>query len=157
MILTPLSSRRQHSAISVRSTPCPWPSLPSLHEPLTRLARDSGTRYPEDMNHRLPGRRPHGGRRITQLRRIIWSTHPHTCWLCGEPINTWREFEIDHVLPREHGGTDTLTNLRPAHGRLSTERCNQRRGSKMVTETRPVASVEQDETAWFTQGKNGVS
>ena len=132
--------------------------LPSLPSRWRVSSGTPGLDTLQDMNTpTIPGRRQHGGRRITRLRHIIWSTHPHTCWLCGEPINTWREFEIDHVLPREHGGTDTLTNLRPSHGRLSAERCNQRRGSKMVTELRPVSSVEQDETAWFTQGKNVVS
>ena len=49
--LTTPSSRAQPRTITTRSTPRPWPSLPSLHEPLTRLARDSGTRYPARHEH----------------------------------------------------------------------------------------------------------
>ena len=51
LILTPLSSRRQHSAISVRSTPCPWPSLPSLPSRCRVSSRTLGLRYPARHAH----------------------------------------------------------------------------------------------------------
>jgi len=38
-----------------------------------------------------------------------------TCWLCGQP----EADTIDHVREIKHGGTNALTNLRPAHGRKS--------------------------------------
>ena len=94
-------------------------------------------------------KRKYGGRKVTRLRQIIWATQPHTCWLCGNPINNYAEFEIDHVLPRRHGGTNALTNLRPAHGAYSRTKCNQRRGSKLVTKQRP-AALERDDTDWYT-------
>ncbi|MBU3994790.1 MAG: HNH endonuclease [Actinobacteria bacterium] len=43
------------------------------------------------------------------------------CWLCGEPIihglrpRHSRGPSMDHVLPRIHGGTWELDNLKPAH------------------------------------------
>ena len=135
------------------SAPCPGrPSGP----PSIRYASRSGPPglgTMQGMSNPSPGRKPHGGRRITELRRTVWSTHPHVCWLCGEPIKAWREFEIDHVLPRSLGGTDSLANLRPAHGRLSVERCNQRRGNSVADARRPGAQVEQDNSSWFTQGR----
>ena len=53
-----------------------------------------------------------------------------TCWLCGQPIihglRRWhpRGPSMDHVIPRSHGGTWDLRNLRPAH-----YGCNSARGN----------------------------
>lgn len=55
-----------------------------------------------------------------------------TCWLCGGPLDR-REPEphrnphaitFDHVVPRSHGGTSDLQNLRLAH-----RACNLARGN----------------------------
>lgn len=43
------------------------------------------------------------------------------CWICGQPIDytlAWpdqRCFVVDHVVPINRGGTDTLGNKRAAH------------------------------------------
>jgi hypothetical protein len=43
----------------------------------------------------------------------VFAEHGTVCWLCGHPgADT-----VDHILPTAHGGTDELSNLRPAHGR----------------------------------------
>lgn len=52
------------------------------------------------------------------------------CHICGEPIDLqadrrtgypgWeRSLHIDHVFPLSKGGTDTLDNVKPAHGRCN--------------------------------------
>jgi 5-methylcytosine-specific restriction endonuclease McrA len=45
------------------------------------------------------------------------------CWLCGKPGAD----SIDHVVPVAKGGSDAISNLRPAH----LWPCNQRKGSRV--------------------------
>ena len=59
-----------------------------------------------------------GGRMVAELRALVFAAHGDTCWLCGHPSAD----TIDHVRPRALGGTDTLDNLRPAHGFCNTGR-----------------------------------
>ena len=69
-----------------------------------------------------------GARTRTQTRKLVAATYGMTCHLCGHPIHTWNEYEVDHITPQSAGGTHDLANLRPAHGARSPQRCNQRRG-----------------------------
>lgn len=67
---------------------------------------------------------------VTKAKRAAvierWGTE---CWICHEPIDltlpylTPRGYSVDHVRPRAYGGSDDLTNLRPAH-----RQCNIARG-----------------------------
>ena len=53
------------------------------------------------------------GRRAAKIRVQVFSIYGDTCCLCGNPgADT-----VEHLLPRHHGGTDDLWNLRPSHGR----------------------------------------
>lgn len=53
-------------------------------------------------------------------RRTLLADHP-TCAICGAaPATT-----ADHVVPRSHGGSNQLANLRPACGP-----CNSGRGNR---------------------------
>lgn len=64
--------------------------------------------------------RPGGSTRAWRVRRAFVLQRDHwVCWLCGRAGAD----SVDHVIPRERGGTDDLGNLRAAH--LS---CNLRRG-----------------------------
>jgi 5-methylcytosine-specific restriction endonuclease McrA len=55
------------------------------------------------------------GRRLQTLRQKVFSYYGDVCWLCGqEGADT-----IDHVIMVAHGGSNTIDNLRPAHGRKS--------------------------------------
>ena len=88
----------------------------------------------------------YAGPMVAKVRMAIWSTHPHVCHLCGEPINSFREFEPDHLVPRALGGSlFDLRNLRPAHGTFSRQKCNQKRGSKALVPT----VKNQDNLGWF--------
>ena len=48
------------------------------------------------------------------------------CWRCGKPGAT----TADHIIPRALGGSDELSNLRPAHAR-----CNSAAGATVRTGT----------------------
>lgn len=53
------------------------------------------------------------GRSLQTLRKRVFSTYGDICWLCGqEGADT-----IDHLVMVSQGGSNTLENLRPAHGR----------------------------------------
>lgn len=52
-----------------------------------------------------------------KLRASWWTQGNRTCWLCGKPITEANDYTIDHVVPLSQGGTNALTNLKPAHGR----------------------------------------
>jgi 5-methylcytosine-specific restriction endonuclease McrA len=60
--------------------------------------------------------------------RVV-AMHGMTCHLCGEQITSEGDLHIDHVIPRERGGTHTYGNLRPAHAL-----CNLRKGTKLMSE-----------------------
>ena len=56
------------------------------------------------------------GRALQTLRQKVFSTYGDICWLCGqEGADT-----IDHIVMVAHGGSNTIENLRPAHGRKSS-------------------------------------
>lgn len=61
-----------------------------------------------------------GGRASTELAALTLSTYGTVCHLCHRPGAT----TPDHLIPRSHGGTDSLDNLRPAHAS-----CNYARGN----------------------------
>lgn len=58
---------------------------------------------------------------VAKLRALTFATYGRGCWLCGGKVPGLAD-TVDHVLPRAMGGTDALTNLRPAHGFCNTGR-----------------------------------
>lgn len=68
-----------------------------------------------------------GGRRATRLTALVLSTYGNICHLCGGRGAT----TADHIVPRSHGGDDSIDNMRPAHGR-----CNSKRGNMSLDEWR---------------------
>lgn len=62
--------------------------------------------------------------RWRRLRAYVIRRDNGLCWLCNRPgADT-----ADHVIPRVHGGTDNLDNLKAAHSL-----CNLRKGSRLTT------------------------
>lgn len=51
--------------------------------------------------------------RIRRAKRAaVWEACGGRCtYYCGRVMNPWRDFSIDHVLPRSRGGTNALDNL----------------------------------------------
>ncbi|WP_130866647.1 HNH endonuclease [Acidipropionibacterium timonense] len=88
---------------------------------------------------------------IARLRPLIAATYGLVCHLCGQPINLDepRHLDdgrlnpaypsIDHLIPRSHGGTDDLDNLRLCHAR-----CNSSRGNRPITPPHPTAALHRD-------------
>ena len=56
-------------------------------------------------------KRPHISK---ATRALILERDGGRCYLCGEPI-VGEDFDADHELARELGGSDDPSNLRPAH------------------------------------------
>jgi 5-methylcytosine-specific restriction endonuclease McrA len=52
------------------------------------------------------------------------------CHLCGLKIESKTELEFDHVIPLSKGGPHSSGNVRPSH-----ERCNRKKGSKLLDQT----------------------
>ena len=90
-----------------------------------RLKREKGLFH--EIHHRTDN-----PRRTDQGHLPHYRTHKHTlfgrqegkCNGCGHPF-PFANFEVDHVEPRAHGGTDHLENLQ-----LLCNACNRRKGTK---------------------------
>ena len=67
---------------------------------------------------------PRHGSGSLKITAAVLAAYGDTCHLCGKPGATTR----DHLIPYSLGGTDELTNLRPAH-----RRCNSKRGNRVLS------------------------
>ena len=73
------------------------------------------------------------------VARSVKSKYGNACHLCGKKgADT-----IDHVIPRSVGGSDRLTNLRPAH-----RSCNSTKGNRL-----PDGWEDSPESMWVLDGK----
>ncbi|ASR83532.1 HNH endonuclease [Arthrobacter phage Laila] len=86
----------------------------------------------------LPG--DWGGREAQRLTELCMATYGWTCHLCKQPIRQGEQ-SADHLLPRKWGGSNDLSNLRPAH-----RKCNYARGAKLLSDPRARPT---DNTAFF--------
>ena len=77
----------------------------------------------------------------TYTDRLVIQTHGTTCHICSEPIDLdaprkpgvtgWETgLHLDHVIPLFQGGSDTLDNVKPAHGK-----CNLKKQRTLITIT----------------------
>jgi 5-methylcytosine-specific restriction endonuclease McrA len=65
------------------------------------------------------------GRAAQKHAQLVFSTYGRICHLCGQPgANT-----VDHLIPRSHGGDNSLENSRPA-----CAGCNSARGNKPLSQ-----------------------
>ncbi len=55
------------------------------------------------------------------LITITWNRQL-PCWLCLQPFAQRSDITADHFVPKANGGTDDLSNLRPAHSQCNTKR-----------------------------------
>lgn len=62
--------------------------------------------------------------------RAVFARYGRTCHLCGQliPRNTYFPHplspSVDHLIPVSRGGSNSISNLRPAHLRCNTNRSN---------------------------------
>ena len=77
-------------------------------------------------------RAPRNTTQRDRLRRTIARSKP-ACHICGEPIDYTLPhldpgaFVIDHVMPLDKGGSDTLGNVKAAH-----RSCNSKKRARIV-------------------------
>ena len=64
-------------------------------------------------------------RQMTNPKRNLWR-HSHICGLCKEPIDSFEEATVDHIIPIVRGGSNRFDNLQLAH-----EHCNSGKGCKL--------------------------
>lgn len=50
-----------------------------------------------------------------KTRAMIFERDGGICWICKGKILAGEEWDADHVLSRELGGSDDVSNLSPAH------------------------------------------
>lgn len=50
-----------------------------------------------------------------KTRAIIFQRDNGICWICKGKIGATEEWDADHMLSRELGGSDETENLAPAH------------------------------------------
>lgn len=65
------------------------------------------------------------------IRSEVWLKTHGECWYCGEGMNPFQDFTIDHIVPLSRGGTNAVVNLVPA-----CRSCNAQKGSKTIEEYR---------------------
>jgi 5-methylcytosine-specific restriction endonuclease McrA len=73
--------------------------------------------------HAIPPR-PRGRATQNQIRTLV--ANATRCHICGQPPTPDDPLVADHVIPRAHGGTDNLSNLKAAH-----RSCNGRKGANI--------------------------
>ena len=55
-------------------------------------------------------------KRIKAVNRVhilltLMKKHGRKCWYCGDSFTSFKEVEIDHIVPRSRGGTSNIHNL----------------------------------------------
>lgn len=62
-----------------------------------------------------------GGRLVQRAHRLVVEVYGARCYWCSQPIDLtlrWPHpysLSVEHLVPRSKGGTNHITNLRPAH------------------------------------------
>jgi hypothetical protein len=63
-------------------------------------------------------------RNFTSEERIIaWDSSNKICGICNEPIHSFMDYDLDHILPHNKGGKTSLSNTQVTHSR-----CNRSKG-----------------------------
>lgn len=89
-----------------------------------------GKPYAQMTQHERDGRVSASWRKLRAA--ILQATD--VCWLCGKHgADT-----VDHIIPLAQGGTNTLNNLRPAHGKRQPWGCPGNYGRGKHTKAPPL-------------------
>lgn len=106
-----------------------------------RSTKPQTTPKPQTPGERMAGyereQRHPSGRQWNATKASVIAWHDGICHLCGHPGAT----QVDHLVQYAEGGTDDISNLRPAHGTANTARnpcpvcglnCNNIRGALSI-------------------------
>ena len=55
-----------------------------------------------------------------RARPMIQAMLPLPCVDCGRPVHPEQAWHVGHIVAAAHGGTMTLDNVGPSHGRCNT-------------------------------------
>lgn len=77
-------------------------------------------------------------------RAEVWAKTAGRCWYCGTQTSPWKDFHVEHSVPKSKGGTDDLTNLVP-----SCQPCNNRKRDKDIEEFRAYLQTKAEHRFWF--------
>jgi len=61
----------------------------------------------------------------------MWDKSLGKCWYCGREMNPFRDFSIDHIIPRSAGGNSFYENLVPC-----CRHCNHSKSGRSLEEFR---------------------
>lgn len=78
--------------------------------------------YHKELNEYLEGKQITKRKNLT--KRLLEANN-YICALCGEPT-TLKESNIDHIIPKSKGGSDSIENLQATH-----KVCNFKKGNKI--------------------------
>lgn len=70
-----------------------------------------------------------GGRQWNALKRMKWARDPHVCYLGNHTIDSWEEYDLDHLVPDSLGGLPTDDNTA-----ISCKTHNRQRGNMPLDE-----------------------
>jgi hypothetical protein len=66
-------------------------------------------------------------RRFTEEDRLImWNSGDRVCQICQKLVESYNDYDLDHILPHDRGGRTTLKNSRVTHSS-----CNRSRGKNL--------------------------
>ena len=61
------------------------------------------------------------------FKMALWSqSNDHKCGICGKPIESYEDCEVDHIIPHSHGG-----KTEPDNAQLTHKVCNRGKRDKM--------------------------
>ena len=103
--------------------PCAWPLCPALTDKqyCPEHQKMASGEYKRDAKERGVDRDYYSSRRWRRLRKMFLAAHP----ICVTPGCNKPATEVDHIIPRDKGGTDEESNLqamcKPCHSRKSVK------------------------------------
>jgi len=74
----------------------------------------------------------------SKIRKLVWDKTEGKCWYCGKQTNPWRDFCIDHIIPKTNGGNDEHSNLVPC-----CRICNVRKSNRTIERLREIMSASE--------------
>ena len=86
-----------------------------------------------------------GGMAMEADRRAeVWAKTGGRCWYCGTQTAPWKNFHVEHSVPKSKGGTDAIENLVP-----SCSTCNARKHDRDIEEFRVYLQTKAAHKFWF--------